>query len=205
MIGGEEEYEALRSSLLALRAKLEPAFCAETAVAGSWAESKPRATGHCAVVAAIVHEELGGSFVSQKVEGSSHWYNRFKLADGRVIDVDLTGDQFGRWPIQISAAGGTLYGESPKERVWPELNADTLARKELLRSKAGLEPSCEHTCAVCGAKTRSRRATKGMPLNRIACCESHTGRFVVVRETTHANEKTRRDANMVEWRPAGAL
>src|SRR5438477_12939770 len=108
-----------------LRSALERAFGDDTAFAGS-ARHVPSA-GHCAAVAALVHRRLGGWLVSATVENESHWFNRLR-AGKRLIDVDLTGDQFGRPPIQI-AAFGRLYRETRVRRP-RELLPETLARSE---------------------------------------------------------------------------
>src|SRR5688500_12788561 len=81
-----------------LRRRLDGAFRPDTASEG-FPGTTP-STGHCAAVAAIVHELVGGEMVSTLVQGHSHWINRLDCG-GERIDVDLTGDQFGRAPIQV--------------------------------------------------------------------------------------------------------
>jgi hypothetical protein len=63
--------------------------------------------------------------------GGSHWFNRI---DG--WDIDLTGDQFGRAPVQAAPAG-TLYHET-RVRHAIDLRPETIARADLLASRSGL-------------------------------------------------------------------
>jgi hypothetical protein len=128
----------IRSLLLrarSLRSALDPSFSAETARPGSPMEMP--CSGHCAAVAAIVRRRLGGWLVSAIVESESHWFNRLK-AGKQLVDLDLTADQFGGSPIQI-AKSGRLYPGTRLRRV-RELQAETLARSELLEQSAGLVP-----------------------------------------------------------------
>lgn len=92
-------------------------------------------TGHCAAVAIIVHELLGGEMVSTLVEGHSHWLNRLRAGE-KPMDVDLTGDQFGRPFLQIADAGA-LYADT-RVRMRAELSEETLARTRLLAERADL-------------------------------------------------------------------
>src|SRR5262245_3293172 len=87
--------DRLLKDLAVLRERLERAFRSDTAAAGY--SGSAVSAGHCAAVAAIVHELLGGEFVSTTVHGQSHWLNRLYF-DGQAADVDLTGDQFERPP-----------------------------------------------------------------------------------------------------------
>jgi putative hydrolase of the HAD superfamily len=114
------------------RRLLEAAFAPDTAYpssAGSTASS-----GHCAVVAAITQQRLGGKLLSANVEGESHWFNRLPTAAGEC-DVDLTGDQFGRPPVQVQPAG-QLY-ESGVVRPFADLLPETLERASRLAARAG--------------------------------------------------------------------
>jgi hypothetical protein len=116
-----------------LRRRLDGAFRPDTASKG-FPGTTP-STGHCAAVAAIVHELLGGEMVSTLVQGHSHWINRVEC-DGRSIDIDLTGDQFGRAPIQIGHPDELYPGL--RVRSPTELTAETLERARLLAERAGL-------------------------------------------------------------------
>jgi hypothetical protein len=123
----------LLAKLEALRTKLEVAFGPDTAL-GPYNPQLP-STGHCAAVAAIVESQLGGTFASATVGGISHWFNRFAL-EGGVVDVDITGDQFGHERIRI-ANKGTLF-QGTRERKMTELNEETRKRSRLLAERAGL-------------------------------------------------------------------
>jgi hypothetical protein len=128
-----ESKSDIRNSALALRRQLAAAFSPKTAYGGS--VGLVPSHGHCAAVAAILLESLGGELVSASVGGISHWFNRFQIG-GRQFDVDITGDQFGRAAVQM-APEGELYPGS-RVRARSELDRDTLARAALLRAKAGL-------------------------------------------------------------------
>jgi hypothetical protein len=129
------------SILHELRRRLDPAFRPDTASNG-FPDTTP-SSGHCAAVAAIVHELLGGEMVSTLVHGHSHWINRLDEG-GHKIDVDLTGDQFGRDAIQIGPPG-TLYS-GLRIRREAELTAETLERARLLAERSGLT-QVEHALA----------------------------------------------------------
>src|SRR5262245_57116842 len=95
----------ISTQLEALRQRLEEAFSSETSAPGF--EGDVSSAGHCAAVAVIVRQVLGGELVSAQVAGHSHWFNRV-ASDGGDVDIDLTGDQFAKPAIQISRAGA-LY------------------------------------------------------------------------------------------------
>lgn len=116
-----------------LRARLEPAFAKDTAAIG-FPAATPSA-GHCAAVATIFQREHGGLLVSANVNGMSHWFNRFP-AGTDWLDVDITGDQFGRSKIQI-APSNTLY-EGTRIRSPSEVNGETIFRAILLANRAGI-------------------------------------------------------------------
>lgn len=116
-----------------LREQLAPAFSVQTAQPGT--QGNTASAGHCAAVAAIVACSLGGQLVSTYVQGASHWFNRFGVGESQ-IEVDLTGDQFGRSAIQIGNSG-ELYG-TVRVRSFDELNLETLRRARLLAERAGL-------------------------------------------------------------------
>jgi hypothetical protein len=116
-----------------LRDKLESAFSPETA-AGKVSEPCPSA-GHCAAAALIVQRKLGGELVSSMVDGQSHWFNRIKIGE-HTVDIDLTGDQFGFEPIQLSV-DKELYPRT-RVRTLSEVNEETLRRSKRLEHTAGL-------------------------------------------------------------------
>jgi hypothetical protein len=77
----------------------------------------------------------GYSAVSANVNGISHWFNRIQ-ADDQLLDIDLTGDQFGYPAVQIKPAE-ELYPQT-RERSPDELNDETLHRAAVLARRAGL-------------------------------------------------------------------
>jgi hypothetical protein len=116
-----------------LRKLLEGAFCPETAFPGTVGTGS---AGHCAAVALLVQRMFGYELASTKVEGQSHWFNRFA---GR--DIDLTGDQFGRPSIQV-ALSGELYPET-RLRMPTEANDETLSRSVALENRLSFGSSAE--------------------------------------------------------------
>lgn len=117
-----------------LRRKLDSAFSPETAAQG-FPSTTPSA-GQCAAVSVIVHFGLGAELASARVQGLSHWFNRFPMG-ADALDVDLTGDQFGFPPVQV-ASSGALYNET-RRREPTELHLETLERAARLAQLAGLE------------------------------------------------------------------
>lgn len=130
--------KALRQSLTSFRDRLEEAFRPDSAAQGFPGVSP--STGHCAAVAVIVHELVGGDIISTLVDGTSHWLNRLN-AGGRCMDVDLTGDQFSRPRVQVKEAG-KLYPET-RIRTQAELTEETLERARLLATRAGFTETAQ--------------------------------------------------------------
>jgi hypothetical protein len=133
-VNGHLATDELRNRIASIRGALEPAFASDTAV-DQMSGPVPSA-GHCAAVAVLVSELLGGTLVSATVNGQSHWFNRVPTGSG-VVDVDVTGDQFGLEPIRIGTAG-SLY-EDTRARTREEVHEETFARAAKLGARAGLE------------------------------------------------------------------
>ena len=74
--------------------------------------------------------------VSARVSGLGHWFNRIER-QGRHLDVDLSGDQWNRPPVQIGDAG-SLY-DGARERLPTDLTPETVARAVVLAERAGLQ------------------------------------------------------------------
>jgi len=130
MINDREE---LRCFAECLREQLQGKFRPDTAAQG-YLGDVPSA-GHCAAVAVIVRQLIGGEFVSATVDGVSHWFNR--ITGGCCAwDVDLTADQFGDVPVALEESGG-LY-EGTRVRSSDEVNLETWNRAKLLAHRAGL-------------------------------------------------------------------
>jgi len=123
----------LEKFMCSLREALQGAFGRDTSFPNARYTSS--SAGHCAAVAAIVYRRLGGNLVSAEIDNESHWFNRISV-QGKRFDIDLTGDQFGRPPIQI-AKFGHLYPSTRVRRV-RELQDETLRRSELLEQRARL-------------------------------------------------------------------
>lgn len=116
-----------------LRDRLEPAFGPDTAIPGLINVHSTPSRGQCAAVAVVAHEALGGEFVSAIVNGESHWFNRIKSGD-KLLDIDITGDQFGFPSIQVKDAG-TLY-PGTRVRVPNDVREETKVRARLLAERA---------------------------------------------------------------------
>lgn len=119
-----------------LRATLEAAFSPETAAPGTDTTGRPPSAGQCAAVSMIVWDRFGGEFVSVSVQGQSHWFNRLNIG-GRVMDVDLTGDQFGLQAVRFGEPGSLWANARPRSPH--ELREETVRRAILLAEKAGLK------------------------------------------------------------------
>lgn len=124
----------LNDTVKRLRNRLEAAFHPDTAAKGFSGQAP--STGHCAAVAIIVRETIGGEFASALVNGTSHWFNRIVI-DSCVWDIDLTADQFGNDPVVVTKNGNLYPGT--RLRSSKEVNLETLMRAKLLAHRAGLE------------------------------------------------------------------
>jgi hypothetical protein len=122
--------------LCELRRLLEMGFSSETAQHGR--TKAVLSAGQCAAVAIIVQQEIGGDFVSARVEGESHWFNRLSTSQG-LVDADITADQFGYSPVRIARAGELYQGTRLRKEA--ELAAETIHRSELLRHKTLDQPT----------------------------------------------------------------
>jgi putative hydrolase of the HAD superfamily len=128
-----QQPNVLLERLRAVRRSLDGAFASDTALAGSRAATP--SAGHCAAVATIVYGMFGGQLLTTSVDGESHWLNRLPTSHG-AMDIDLTGDQFNRAPVQMGVPGA-LYDQVILRR-FEELHVETLQRAELLATRAGL-------------------------------------------------------------------
>lgn len=147
--------EMLMHQLRELRTRLEPAFAPDTALLG--ARGATPSAGHCAVVAAVVQQCLGGDMISSRVEGESHWFNRLPSSDG-PLDVDLSGDQFGFSPIQVAPAG-ELHSPAVV-RPFAHLLPETLERAARFATRAAL-PDVARTFRNANGKVRSQAGEDG--------------------------------------------
>lgn len=73
--------------------------------------------------------------ISAVVSGASHWFNRV-MHEGVWLDVDVTGDQFGR-PVIQTAEPGMLY-DGTRLRHGHELNAEAIERGRMLIERSKL-------------------------------------------------------------------
>lgn len=126
--------KTLERLLAKLRHRLAGGFSRTTAHPAT-SELAPPSTGHCAVVAAIVHAQFGGQLVSTSIDHHSHWFNRLRIGQSD-FDVDLTGDQFGHPPVQIKSPG-RLYHHA-RLRSASELDAETRTRAAQLAALVGI-------------------------------------------------------------------
>jgi hypothetical protein len=91
--------------------------------------------------------------VSAKVQGLSHWFNRFRVKD-TLVDADITGDQFGL-PVLQSAPQGQLYADT-RVRPREHLNEETLRRARILAERAGELDIVDAVEAVLNSRHRNR-------------------------------------------------
>ena len=122
--------EEVKSSLGALRSRLEVAYSDETKYPLSTSASSIT-SGQCAVTVLLLHDLYGGEILSTVVEGESHWFNRINFGFA-VCDVDITGDQYGFPEIQVKRVG-SLYPNS-RLRSREEVHLETERRLELLKA-----------------------------------------------------------------------
>lgn len=124
----------LLAEVSTLRSNLERGFSQETALLGS--KGVGPSGGQCAATAIVVKSVLGGEFVSTRIQGESHWFNR--LAKKNVyFDIDITGDQFGFPKVQIRPAG-ELYPNT-RVRSPSEVNHETKRRAIILAERAHIK------------------------------------------------------------------
>jgi len=121
-----------------LRVILEAAFSPETASPDTATAGRPPSAGQCAAVSAIVWDRFDGELVSAAVQGQSHWFNRLNIG-GHVMDVDLTGDQFGLQAVRYGEPGSLC--PATRTRTPHELREETVRRAIRLAEKAGLQDS----------------------------------------------------------------
>jgi hypothetical protein len=140
-----------------LRKVLEVAFSPETAAPGTPTGGGPPSRGHCAAVSAIVWGRFGGEIVSAKVQGQSHWFNRLKI-NGRQVDVDLTGDQFGLPPVRFGEPGTLCPGT--RTRLPRELREETLRRAIRLAERAGLKDTQSRSLSLLNPATGESMAQR---------------------------------------------
>jgi hypothetical protein len=143
--------ENLRRQLMSLRRQLEAAYRPDTAAPGF--QGSTPSTGQCAATSVIARELFGGDMVSAKVQGLSHWFNRFRV-DGASFDADITGDQFGRPVLQI-APEGDLYTDT-RVRLPEHLNEETLRRARLLAERANAPGVVDAVDAALDVRHRHR-------------------------------------------------
>lgn len=153
--------ELRRSGKLAelerLRLVLESAFSAETASPGAERAGRPASAGQCAAVSAIVWDRFGGEFVSATVQGQSHWFNRLNIGS-RLIDVDLTGDQFGLEVVRCGKPGSLWAGT--RARAPQELREETVQRAILLAERAGLKDTQTRLLSLLGSAAGQARSSE---------------------------------------------
>lgn len=133
LIGDPIPLGALLVRAKSIRRCLEKAFSEDTSFPGSWNPLCP-VSGHCAAVSIIVVAVLGGSLVGSWVDGQDHWFNRIKTTSGD-IDLDITGDQFGR-PAPCQATSGCLY-DGTRVRELSEASCETISRSIVLAQCSG--------------------------------------------------------------------
>ena len=144
-----------------LRRRLETAFSDETAAPGF-----PRLTpsaGQCAAVSVVVHFGFGAGLASAQVQCLSHWFNRIRVGHS-FVDVDLTGDQFGKPDVQVGPSDSLYGGTRSREPV--ELHNETLERAERLAARAGLVSVREGIAKELQARRRAEHIPSSTAVSR---------------------------------------
>jgi hypothetical protein len=147
-----ENLESVLQQLDDLRRRFDEAFAPDTALPGS--DGPTASAGHCAVVAAVIQQRLGGELLSTTIQGEPHWLNRLFTSTG-AIDFDLTGDQYGCPPVQVAFAGG-LYGKV-LVRPFAELLPETLERAAVFAARAGMPDVAGVLNHACGTIAKHER------------------------------------------------
>lgn len=135
--------DELQTKTREIRQLLEKCWSEDTrAPQGDYYSHQPPSAGQCAVTALLVQDILGGHLLSGRVNYQSHWYNWVPAvyseasADLPFLSVvDLTADQFMCDPIQYGGTMDSKLNPYPRIRDRNELQPETLARYELLKSR----------------------------------------------------------------------
>ena len=102
----------LKKNLKPIRAAMDEVFACDTAF-GDCLPGRPSA-GHCVLAAMVIQDLFGGQIMGGDIKSGKrgvvpHYWNKI---DG--ISIDVTGDQFGKPPIQVKR--GNLYKGEPFAR-----------------------------------------------------------------------------------------
>lgn len=103
--------------------------CTKLIILPEYNSSKASDTTSVGACSYIVFSCFGGSLVRVVVDGKSHWFNRVQVRL-KSVDLDLTGDQFGRLSVQITEKDTLYQGE--RLRQPQELTKETLFRAKML-------------------------------------------------------------------------
>lgn len=125
---------SLMADVHAINHWLAPHYARDTAAPGTSIIGSVQSSGHCAVAAMILRSIFGGDLVSTTVKGESHWFNRIDV-NGFILDVDITGDQFGLEAIQVGPADA-LYDTPARIRESDEVEQGTHLRAVILAERA---------------------------------------------------------------------
>lgn len=125
---------SLMADVHAINHWLAPHYARDTAAPDTPIIGSIQSSGHCMVAALILRSIFGGDLVSTTVEGKSHWFNRIDVG-GFIVDVDITGDQFGLETIQVGPANA-LYDAPAKIRESSEADEGTHSRAIVLAERA---------------------------------------------------------------------
>jgi len=122
----QQELELL-VALTKLRKAVQQVFACDTAF-GPCKLDRP-STGHCMLVAMIVQDRFGGCVLAGEVNEIPHYWNRLEDQEGQRWQADLTGDQFGRPPIQFDKQlypGGLVFHREPGVGLVLPLNEEIM-------------------------------------------------------------------------------
>ena len=110
---------ALKKELKSIRKAMDKVFACDTAYGDC--NNNSMASGHCMLVSLVLQDLYGGKIKGGEVNGIPHYWNAFCHHD-----VDLTGDQFKKPPIQVKKGelykGGYIFKRDPYESMNQDFN-----------------------------------------------------------------------------------
>ena len=113
------EVRTLKKELKTLREAMDKVFACDTAYGDC--NNNSMASGHCMLSSLLVQDLYGGDIKGGEVKGVPHYWNTFCHHD-----VDLTGDQFNKKPIQVKKGelykGGYVFKRDPFESMNQDFN-----------------------------------------------------------------------------------
>lgn len=115
----------LKRQLKSIREAMDRVFACDTAYGDC--NNNSMASGHCMLSSLVLQDMYGGSIKGGEVNGIPHYWNTFC-----EHDVDLTGDQFKKPPIQVKKGelyrDGYIFKRSPFESMNQDFNREVWSK-----------------------------------------------------------------------------